>query len=228
MVNRATMHRGALLLGHEVLFVDSVDEINEDSFFDSCFYGNVGFTRKVINMLGYEQNWLGHVPPELQKFALREIKTCSLLEALKMGYGTFIKPIPEEGKKFNGFVYSNQMDLIKVVNVDENNSVIVSEAVNFVSEWRCYILKGEMLDSRNYSGNFRAIPDFRIADEIIKSWDNAPIAYSCDIGLLKDGRTAIVECNDVMSLGSYGVAPTILASMLEHRWTQIHQRKSMK
>ncbi len=226
-INRETVARGAYLLGHEFAIVDSHDEIPEEDLYTSGFYGSVGFSRKVIDKLGYERRWLGHVPEELYKLVDRKIKVSTLSEAIK-STGVFIKPIPEAGKSFNGFIYKVQMDLIKIANVSLEDMVITSDPVSFVSEWRCCVLNKEFVDIRPYSGNFRIQPDHRIIDRVIEAWVESPVAYSCDIGVLDSGETTIVEINDVMSLGSYGVPPMILASMIEKRWEEIHKKKSMK
>jgi len=105
--------------------------------------------------------------------------------------------------------------------------VLASEAVNFVSEWRCFIQNREILDAKHYKGDFRVFPDYGVAESAISLWSEAPAAYSCDLGITDDGRTLVVECNDVMSLGLYGVSSLIAASMLEKRWSQIHKNRSL-
>ena len=217
------MKRGLELLGHEVMEVNWFDPTDINN--RSLYYGNVGFTRAVMRELGYSGNWIGHVPEDLFPLAGRSITVSPLKDALRLG--RFIKPMPENGKSFNGFVYSKQSDLLNVANVDMHAKVISSDAVTFVSEWRCFVQEGEVLDAKHYKGNFRTNPDYGVADSATRLWRDAPAAYSCDLGVTDDGRTLVVECNDVMSLGLYGVSPLIAASMLEKRWGQIHRNRSL-
>jgi hypothetical protein len=48
-----------------------------------------------------------------------------------------------------------------------------------------------------------------------------PVAYSIDVGVLADGRTALVECNDGFALGNYGVGARVYAEMHRDRWYQM-------
>jgi hypothetical protein len=64
--------------------------------------------------------------------------------------------------------------------IDDDCPIACSEVVEFESEWRCFVLEGRVLDVRRYKGTFRS---------------------SVDLGVLTDGRTAIVEVNDGYSRG---------------------------
>lgn len=196
----------------------------------SVFYGNVGFIRKVVEELEYTPRWIGHVPDDLLFLARREIKTEFIGDVFKSKVPKFIKPIPERGKSFDGFVYkADQLDSLYVANyfITGDEEVITSDVVNFVSEWRCYICNGEILDGKHYKGDFKIFPDYGVAETAIKWWRDAPIAWSCDLGVTDKGTTCIVECNDVMSLGMYGLASYKAAYMLEKRWEQIHKNKAI-
>jgi hypothetical protein len=84
--------------------------------------------------------------------------------------------------------------------IDDDCPIACSEVVEFESEWRCFVLEGRVLDVRRYKGTFRS---------------------SVDLGVLTDGRTAIVEVNDGYSLGAYGLAAAHYAQLLQARWREI-------
>lgn len=68
--------------------------------------------------------------------------------------------------------------------------------------------------------------EFLFVDKAIKLWKSAPIAWSCDLGITDKGETVVVECNDVMALGFYGLQAYKAGEILEKRWTEIHRNKS--
>ena len=42
-----------------------------------------------------------------------------------------------------------------------------------------------------------------------------------DVGVLDDGRSALVEANDGFAVGRYGLDPNAYADMLAARWRQL-------
>lgn len=227
-LNRETALDGLTQLGHIVTIVDDVPDVLDDCI----FYGNIGFIDRVIDKLGYPKNYIGHVPQDLQCFAGRYIKTVTIDEALAESKNTpvFIKPIPQHNKQFTGFVLNNkQLDALYYSNyvLQGHDLVLMSPEIKFVSEWRCFVLDRECIDSEQYVGDFRIIPDYSVVDKAVKMWKDAPVAWSCDLGVTDKGETFIVECNDVMSLGWYGLLPRKAGAMIEKRWIEIHQNKSL-
>ena len=225
--NEQTAIRGLRELGH---WVEEVPHLELEHIGEHIYYGNVGFTRTAARCLRYKPRWIGHVPEALYPLAGRKIENVPLATIVKGKINKFIKPTPDKNKSFNGFVYTgDQMEQLFLVNyfLSEEELVIASDVVNFVSEWRCYIHKGEIFDGKHYKGDFRVAPDYTVADKAAELWTDAPAAWSCDIGVTDKGETLIVECNDVMSLGVYGLAPIYLGRMLESRWEEIHKNKSL-
>ena len=97
----------------------------------------------------------------------------------------------------------------------------ISEVVEFIAEWRCFILNGSVLDVRFYTGDYHAQFDATVIDEAIASWEDSPAAYGLDIGVTRDGRTLIVEVNDGYSLGNYGLSPMKAIKFYKARWQEM-------
>ena len=71
-------------------------------------------------------------------------------------------------------------------------------------EWRCFVYYDQIIDVRPYKGDWHYNYDAEVLDEIMDQfieWDKRPMACSIDIGVTKDGRTLLIECNDAYSLG---------------------------
>jgi hypothetical protein len=105
-----------------------------------------------------------------------------------------------------------------------------SEVVEFVAEWRVYffddnrpsICRYDDGDEIHYQENQRAI---FFATELATDWrvsGTAPCAFALDVGLLKDGRMALVEANDFWALGYYpGCDKLMYTRSLHKRWCEM-------
>lgn len=139
----------------------------------------------------------------------------------KWSAGWFVKPV--ESKVFTGKVISSIKDLIGCGAYNDNFEVLYSEPIEFVREWRCFVYYDEIIDVRPYKGDWHYNYDANILDAMMKRfvhWDKRPMACSIDIGVTKDRRTLLIECNDAYSLGSYGLQDFKYAKLLLARWSQ--------
>lgn len=197
-------------------------------FHNPAVYGNVNFVEEYLTAMKYNIRSIGHVPSDLTPYAGREITYMTLGEALKLE-NVFIKPIPEKHKRFTGIVIDSSIARYKLQlethSYDIDEQVIVSPVINIASEWRGFVCEDELIDCKHYKGDFRIAPDYSI-EKHITEWKDRPSAWSCDFGITDTGETIIVECNDVMSLGWYGLVPAKIGRMLEVRWEEIHKNKS--
>jgi len=135
----------------------------------------------------------------------------------------FIKP-KEQLKRFTGKIIESLYDLGSLTNVSKQTTVFCSDVVNWLSEYRAFVIDGEVKDVRHYSGD----PEVTADDAIIKSAvdtleasGQANAAYAIDFGVLDDGATALIELNDGFSLGSYGLGRTIFADLTLARWQEL-------
>lgn len=99
-----------------------------------------------------------------------------------------------------------------------------SEVVAWVSEYRCYVMRGRLLGIHAYQllGRFCGpvdaseledhVPDLRpsvafvmSAIEKLEASGEAPDAYALDFGLIAHGRVSLVELNDAVALTNYGL-----------------------
>lgn len=81
----------------------------------------------------------------------------------------------------------------------------ISDLIDFESEYRVFVYKRKIVGLQNYSGDFLKFPNVNKIEYMIKSFINAPIAYTLDVGICKD-KTCVVEIHDFFSCGFYGFA----------------------
>lgn len=223
--NLKTLELGLDMIGEEYLYhvKKSVPMIENASY-----YGTVGFIQKVVEDFKYTHDPIAHVPEDMLDWAGRPINKMTLRDALQLSKfePLFVKPESLNNKHFTGTII-NSRSIITFANYDENSWVLSSPVLEFVSEWRCFVLHGEVVGIRPYTGDCLVFPDKKVILSAIEAWKTQPHAFCIDIGITKSNKTCVVECNDVMSLGWYGLMPIVAARMLVTRWEEIHAEKKL-
>lgn len=200
--------------------------------------GSVEFIRSAIDVAGLKEPPPLSYPETLRSFLRREIRITTAAEVTE---GQFVKPVAT--KLFTGFVVP---DLTKNLTPDEHTTeqyrvflslpkdtpVWISERVSFVSEHRVYIHNAKIVGVGRYDGgeDDALMPSDETVQEMVKTIEStgeAPAAYSIDVGVLSDGTTALVECNDAWALGYYrgSLSNKDYLRMLITRWAQICGRR---
>ena len=141
--------------------------------------------------------------------------------------GNFVKPV--KNKVFTGKVISSISDLVGCGNCTEDYEVFVSEPINILGEWRCFIYYDEIMDIRPYGAligkeSYLHHYDTNIVKKMIESFkqmDGRPNACSMDICLTDSGDTLLLEMNDAYSLGCYGLDDINYAKFISARWSQL-------
>lgn len=188
-------------------------------------FAGVSVMLEVFEMLG------GLMPPPLDipecliPFCKREIKIGTLEELSNTSsFPIFVKPA-ETGKLFAGQVISCKEELDLFQYVDEmcgfQVKVFSSEVVKIISEFRCFVIRGEIYDCRKYKGEFSATPNFEFIKECVDSYKDAPVAYGIDFGVTDKGDTILIEANDGYSLGPYGFDCYNYTRMMILRWKEL-------
>jgi hypothetical protein len=131
-----------------------------------------------------------------------------------------VKP-RDHHKLFTGKVIATFRDWIALAGVPDDEPVIVQEVVEFVSEWRASILRGEIVHVGHYKGDPTRFPCAATMKAALSKFTNAPIGYAMDWGVTREGRTLLVEVNDGFALGNYGVPGYLYTALIESRWREL-------
>lgn len=183
--------------------------------------GYLGDVWRALAKLGVPRPPSLDYPPELQDFLGRRIERMPLSEARKItNRKMFVKPVTQ--KLFTGFVCEGTFsDQRRMGPYEGDEDVWVSDSVNFVSEYRCFVLRGEILDARRYKGDWGKVVDRGVVEAAVGAWTSCPVAYTLDFGVTEEGKTLLVEVNDGYAMGTYGLNPALYAQMLEARWEEL-------
>ena len=157
---------------------------------------------------------------ELLKFANRKVWTSTLGQIRCDEPKCFIKPLKSQ-KLFTGHVRGHISYLLQTAHLPDEVEILCSEVVDFITEWRGFVLNKKLIGLKNYKGDFTKIPDSSIINQAIQEYVSSPVAYSIDMAVDDSGKTVLVEVNDAFALGSYGLDPVKYAMMIEARWDEI-------
>lgn len=234
--NIASAMYGFRELGAEIIPYHTIDEIydrvgREDivlDYIDQCntIFEKFGVTPKIPDYPEPLKQYLG------RKVWRDTIDNISNDES-KWSAGYFVKPV--KSKAFTGKIIKSIRDLVGCGSCYENYEVIVSEPIDIVAEWRCFLLYDQIKDVRPYgslanldyrgymySYNSTVLQSMMIA---FTGWAERPKACSMDICVTKDNQTLLVEVNDAYALGCYGLPSLIYARLISARWSQLLDRE---
>ncbi len=190
---------------------------------ETIVVGWIRTVRKAFEVLGVQDPPEVSIPAELAEYAGRKTWESTLGDMRRSDDNSrlFIKPL-EGHKLFTGHIRTGEMkDLIYTAIYPDETKILVSEVVNFISEYRGFVLNGKLIGLKHYAGDFKIMIDTAKVEEAITKYTDAPIAYSIDFGMTDDGRTLLVEVNYSFALGCYGLDRVWYARMIEARWDQI-------
>ena len=141
----------------------------------------------------------------------------------------FVKPYSKVKEFYSGVISHTWSRSTLFHEVDEDTMVLTSEIVDFVTEYRCFIHKGELVGIKHYSGDFKVFPDIKSIESAIKLYENQPIGFTMDFGVIYSNLglplTVLVECNDGWAIGNYGLDALVYAKLLRDRWFEIIKNK---
>ncbi len=211
--------------GTEVILFEEIEEVPTSRYNIVVAYSD--FTFAYFERLGLPPIISLNIPREIERFTERAIErtTMGVLKAGinedKIKFPVFIKPDGLMKEFVGGVVSSKGNALVYFDKVKDETPVLLSSVVNFVSEYRGYVIEGELVGIKHYIGDFRVFPDMKVVDAAIAEYKSQPAGYSIDFGVTDDGRTLLIECNDGWSLGNYGLEDRLYSKLIGVRWRQL-------
>ncbi len=194
--------------------------------------GSVESTKAFWNAVGIEApKYIGY-PKSLDDFYGRTIKRTRFGKITVDDLPIFIKPA-NGVKEFTGFVLE-KITTLRDINlyypeVNSDTEIYTSDVVNIISEYRCFVHKNKLVGIKHYDGDFTRFPDvFTIESMMQKYYEDSPVSYTLDVGLIRDGnsfKTILIEINDFWAIGGYGLDGKTYVRMLIDRFQEIKNKK---
>lgn len=196
--------------------------------------GSVEFVRKAMALAGVTEPENISYPEPLRPYLRREVRVRTAGSVL--GHW-FVKPTTT--KHFTGFVFDtlgnpdhlsdhDRAQYNVFLSLPPETAVWISEPVTWLSEFRYYVIDGEVRGDGRYDDapDEMPTPDRFMVGEMAAAMakvPGAPAAFSLDVGVLDSGETALIECNDAWALGYYKgtLSYRDYIMMLWQRWEQL-------
>jgi hypothetical protein len=214
---------GATDNGHDCRLT-SIEEVVSGKFDrlvrSSLFVGSTAFMEEVFRRSG---SGTPGVPRNSNRVS--EVLTLARArERASSGDKIFVKPLAV--KQFTGFVLDDMVYPF-LDDLDPETLVRVYDPFpsRIMSEWRVYVHRHDIIDSRNYAGDFTLSPDYSYVRSVVE--DNRsefPVAYTLDVGVLEGGVNVVVEFNDMWAIGNYGIPNDLYHRLLRDRYFEIVSR----
>lgn len=193
--------------------------------------GSVQFVRRAMELADVNEPANLSYPPGCEPYLKRKVWPSTAGRALNMAGARFIKSA--ETKVFTGFVLDsdagtlglNSHDQIQCATlhaVKPDSPVWIAEPVQWVSEYRYYVIESQIIGSARYDQDESdSVPEPNL-DVVKQCIADLAIAhpYALDMGVLASGETALVEVNDAWAIGFYGgaMSPQDYTRFLVARW----------
>ncbi|MFB7473557.1 ATP-grasp domain-containing protein [Kitasatospora sp. NPDC056184] len=153
-------------------------------------------------------DWLTALPAELLG---RRVECTTLAEARRLRRPAFLKPPVD--KLFPARVHPDGSGLPGPDALDDDTLVLVSDIVAFASEYRLFVLDGEVRTASRYAvaGALAVSPEvgpdvLAFAADVLAA-GGLPSAAVVDVGRIADGSWAVVEANPAWASGGYACDP---------------------
>ncbi|MBU2739594.1 ATP-grasp domain-containing protein [Acidithiobacillus concretivorus] len=224
-----SLYPGMAVRAHaDHLTLASVDEIKTLQKSGWMPVGSVEFCLAAMIHQEVDPSFVSSYPKPLQGFLHRKIWLDTVAGVIANGRRVFVKPSARQ-KLFTGFVWPDgDGQEIALKDLPANDVLWCADPVSFTQEWRYYVCNGKVLGAGRYDDNDAEDPVFEMmlhyaASEMAKQYQDAPAGYSIDLGVLDDGKVALVEVNDGWALGFYSgsCASSDYFDLLCARWDEI-------
>lgn len=213
---------GCLLLDDIQIYAGPVESLpqhrNALASGDMLPVGTVEFVREAMRVAGLTEPPNPGYPDSLAPWLHRKVRLGCLADLASLDQPQFIKPAYTT-KLFNGFVYDPAR---LVASLDEHDTeqlraigklpvttpIWISEVVEFLSEVRYYVMASSISGQGRYDpdgADTAPLPDRQCVERAIAAYAS-PAPFAIDMGVLADGRTALVEVHDAWAIGLYGRA----------------------
>lgn len=204
----------------DIVLFEEIDEVPVSKY--NIVVAYIEDTNRYFEKLGLQPKMALNIPTELEKYVGREIRYMTMKEFKEdTMIPVFVKPARRSKEFQSGVLTKFQSKEMFFGSHPDDTPVLVSEVVDFVSEYRGYVIDGKLKGIKHYLGDFRVFPDMSVIDNAISDYKSQPAGYSIDFGITSDGRTLLIECNDGWSLGNYGLEHSLYSSLLLKRWLQL-------
>jgi hypothetical protein len=182
--------------------------------------------RLILRRLGFAEPPLFELPPALNPWIGRFTWETTLGQVREqvdseISLNPFhIRPL-DHRRQFKGTIVYGLRDLIPSASLADETPVLAQQKIEFVSEWRAFVLRGKVLHVAHLKGSPLRFPDAEVILAALGAYTDRPIAFGMDWGITAAGQTMLIEINDGYSYGHFGMHGMMHTAMIEARWREL-------
>ncbi|MCQ3829666.1 ATP-grasp domain-containing protein [Microbulbifer elongatus] len=188
--------------------------------------GCVGAVKDALKTLGAAPPSLDPYPASLRPYLRRAVWPTTvenLLNRVQRGEMAFAKSMA--WGLVPGNVYSPDCDNNALHYAPPALDVYASEVVEWLCEFRLYVVDGVIVGGGQYAGPPGPSIDMRVVHRALKAFQAdpaAPRAFAMDWGVMARGHTALVQVKDAWSLRAFGdIRAASYYRVLKARWNEL-------
>lgn len=199
---------------------------------DRVYYGGSDVALSVASrfrlaLLEPPLDLLARLPIEYRQ---REVEYCRFGDLRRLRIPTFVKPADALNKAFDAGIYADVRDIRACPRIDAKIPVLVSEPVQWLAEYRCFIVERKVAATSPYlsfgrpvwrpygQGGKEARPSTSVLSFcerlLSQSKRILPPAFVLDVGLIEERGWAVVEFNPAWCSGVLGADPKQVLAVL--------------
>lgn len=210
-------------VGVDIVPFRSIEEIEgfDDIGESAIVVGNIGDVWAALKKMGVPRPVELDYPEHLDWLMGRTVKKVQIEDIRRSDKRVFVKPVIQ--KLFTGLVWDphDPRSRLVLAPYPYETECLVTDVIDFVSEWRCFIKHDALVGVKHYKGDVFQTPSAsQLEVAMTLGRGKMPAAYSLDLGVTSDGKTLLVEANEGYALGCYGLSSIVYARFLEARWEQ--------
>ena len=195
----------------------------EDLGRDVGVVGFIGDVHEAIRAIGKSVPSPIDYPESLNVYLDRYLFKAMLGDVFRSTQKLFVKPV--QHKQFTGFIWEGpQGKFVRTAGLPDDTEVWISEAIEFLAEYRVFVLDGEILDVRRYKGDWSRALSLGYTKEAVATYCRelgSPRAFCLDLGVTNQSPCCLVEVNEAYAFGHYGLRSELYAQMLEATWQEL-------
>ena len=197
------------------------------------YYGGTDLTQQIaarfhLALLEPPLDLLARLPSSL---LLREVQYGRFRDLSRLKRPAFVKPADPLHKSFDAGTYGDIRDIRAPRGIDPATPVLLAEPVEWLAEYRCFVLEGAVVASSPYlsfgrpvwrphgqggelarpSADAQAVCRRLLAERSVA----LPPAFVADVGLIQGRGWAVVEFNPAWCSGLLGADPEPVLKVLE-------------
>jgi len=195
---------------------------------DILVAGYVSEVQAALHQLKREWTAIDDYPESLRHLLHRSVHVSTVGQIIHNLHNELMAPlfVKPKGrmKRFTGTVFASPSDIMFMEGTSSKTPVYCSEVVRWQSEYRVFVMYGQIVGIQHYAGDPGRTLDEQIVTEAVQTYrmsGEAPAGYGIDFGVLDSGQTALIEVNDGFSLGSYGLPRSIYTDLTISRWCEL-------